>query len=138
MTRAVGMSVPLSDLLFQFFSVDDFLLLCCCDAVFVPPHPPTPQGIILCPFLLPVLCLCLTDFFAAVILMHVCLFWDTCVMRFTEIDKLSCFYHDRVVYLDLQVTADEFECAGSKSLWKQETSKIFAVHLATQFQSLTF
>jgi hypothetical protein len=26
--------------------------------------------------------------------------------------------------------------AGSKSLWKQETSKIFAVHLPAQFQSL--
>jgi hypothetical protein len=38
MTRAVGMSVPLSDLLFQFFSVDDFLLFCCCEAVCVPPR----------------------------------------------------------------------------------------------------
>ena len=54
MTRAVGMSVPLSDLLFQYFSVDDFLLFCCCDAVFVPPPGCNIVPIfITCPLLMP-------------------------------------------------------------------------------------
>jgi len=56
MTRAVSIGVPLSDLLFQFFSVDDFLLFCCCDAVFVPPLPPGCNIVpifITCPLLMP-------------------------------------------------------------------------------------
>lgn len=121
-------------------------------------------GVIFCPFLLHVLCLCLTDFFAAIILMHVCfgtnvaytllkliysivfrdplyvLIWS----RYSSFDMvifgletafqaasvlllartyfwssqkcvnyLNTLCHDRVLSLNLQVSADEFEC------WKQ-------------------